>query len=34
VRIVPDALTLLIPPEYTRAAEAHALVERRLSNLR
>ena len=28
VRIVPDALTLLIPPEYCRAAPAPALVER------
>jgi diacylglycerol kinase family enzyme len=28
VRIVPDALTLLIPPEYSHAANAQALVER------
>ena len=28
VRIVPDALTLLIPPEYSRAAEAPALMQR------
>jgi diacylglycerol kinase family enzyme len=26
VRIVPDALTLMIPPEYSRAAKASALA--------
>jgi diacylglycerol kinase family enzyme len=27
VRIVPDALTLLIPPEYLRAAQAATMAE-------